>query len=74
MKTFKDVPMYGLFTTGLGGSLFLKISVSSTPNTVILSNGNVRDGAAEVGWIPNDRIVHILNDQETVVIKNRWGK
>ena len=74
VQIFKDVPIYGLFTTGLGGSLFLKISASSTPNSVILSHGNSRDGGAQTGWIPDDRMVHILNDQEIVVIKNRWDK
>ena len=66
--------MYGLFTTGPAETLFLKISVSSTPNSVVLSGGNSWRGRGATGWTPDNREVHILNDLEIVTVKNRWDK
>ena len=66
MKTFNDVPMWGLCTTGPGDVIFVKISESGTPNAVNLTD-------RKPGWVPSNRGVHILDEDKVLKVQSRWA-
>lgn len=64
--TFGKVPLYGLFTTGPGNNIYVKISISGTPNAISL---NYRRS----NWIPDNRLGYFLDSDEILKIKNIWS-
>ena len=66
MKTMKfgEVPMYNIFITKPSNALFIKIGNGSPYNAAFLNDRCPT-------WFPEHRIVHFVDDEHILVVKNR---